>query len=159
MATTYDINIERKYFEPIRQGKITLLIFNTKIIHNAEPGDYILASKGVYDVKAKIIETKIKSFKDITEEEAKLSGFLNKDFLKDELLSRFDLQTKFTLEEGKNIDDEIFFLIKINTIEEEYDTINNPVKVNLYSKKYNTKMYEVNPEYNTLWSDYYDEKI
>lgn len=154
----HDISIEKKYFEPIRQGKITLLIFDKKIIHDAEPGDFVLASKGVYDVKAKIFDTEIKSFKDITEEEAKLAGFLNKDFLKDELLNRFDLQTKFTLEEGKNIDDEIFFLIKVNTTKDQYN-IDNPIKVSLYKNKYNTELYQVNPEYDVLWSDYYDEEI
>ena len=154
----HNVSIEKKYFEPIRQGKITLLIFDKKIIHDAQPGDCILASRGVYDVRARIFDTQIKSFKDITEEEAKLAGFLNKDFLKDELLNRFDLQTKFTLEEGKNIDDEIFFLIKINTKEEE-NNMNNFSKVNLYNNKYNTELYQVNPEYNTIWSDYYDKEI
>ena len=155
----HNISIDSKYFEPIREGKITLLIFDTKIIHDSQPGDYIVASKGIYDVKAKISSTYIKAFRDITDEEAAEAGFLNRDFLKDELLSRFELNPVFSFETGKSIDNDIFFLIKINTKEEEHYTINNPVKVNLYGKNYKTQLYEVNPEYNIPWSDYYDEKI
>ena len=150
---THDISIEQKYFEPIRQGKISLLIFNKKIIDDAEPGDLILASKGNYGVEAVISSIEYKAFKDITEEEAALAGFLNKDFLKDELLNRFELKPKFSLVEGNDINEEIFFLIKINTKEGKKNfTIKTPVKVDLYKKKYWTDMY--NPEYDSLWSDY-----
>ena len=100
---THDISIEQKYFEPIRQGKISLLIFNKKIIDDVEPGDLILASKGNYGVEAVISSIEYKAFKDITEEEAALAGFLNKDFLKDELLNRFELKPKFSLVEGNAV--------------------------------------------------------
>lgn len=148
----HDISIESKYFESIREGKITLLIFDTEVIHDVEPGDSISASKGIYNVQADIVETDVKSFRDITDEEAGLAGFLNKDFLKDELLNRFDLKPNFSFEKGKDIDNKIFFLIKINTKKESTFTI-KPVKVNLYkNKNYNMDMY--NPEYDSIWSDY-----
>ena len=51
-----------------------------------------------------------------------------------------------------NIDKELFFLIELNTLEEEHYTLNNPVKVNLYSKEYNKEFY--NPEYDMKpWRD------
>ena len=126
---THHISIKRKYFEPIRKGTITLLIFNKKIIYDAQPGDYIQASFGIYDVKAKISKTYIKSFKEITEKEAKQAGFLTKDFLNDELITEFELTPKYHLGEKNNIDDEIFFLIKLHN-NEEHHKINNPIKKN-----------------------------
>ena len=40
-------SIDRKYFEPIRDGKITLLIFKEKIIHDAEKREIILLPQKV----------------------------------------------------------------------------------------------------------------
>lgn len=149
----HDISINNKYFEPIRDGQITLLIFKQKTIHNETPGDFLLASRGSYDVKAKIIKTYLKTFKDITDKEARKAGFLNKDFLKDELIQQYDLKPYFNFETGSNIDNEIFFLIEItNKKEPEFKIKDEHIKVNLYSNQYNKEFY--NEEYDTKpWED------
>lgn len=88
--TEHNININTKYFEPVHDGKITLLIFDKKIA-DCKPGDTITLRNGNYTVSKKIKKTEIKSFGDLTEQEAKAAGFINKDFLKDELIDRFDI--------------------------------------------------------------------
>lgn len=138
----HHISIKRKYFEPVRKGIITLLIFNKKIIYDAHPGDYIQASFGAYDVKAKIARTYIKSFKEITQEEAKQAGFLTKDFLKDELIKEFELEPKYHFGEINNIDDEIFFLIKLHN-DEEHHKINSSM-ITEKEKQEEIKRYVVN---------------
>lgn len=170
----HNINIDSKYFEPIREGKITLLIFNKKVLYGIEQDDCIIASKGSYDVKAKIVRTYIKSFKEITENEAQKMGFLDKNFLKDELVRNFDLDKTFDFDSGyitKNIDNEIFFLVEITPVRdvlykksifddeknctiltEDYSSIYDNLSVNLYSKEYNKEFY--NPEYDIKpWRD------
>ena len=143
----HNISIKHKYFEPIRNGIINLLIFKTKVLDKESPGDYILAAKGNYDIKAKISRTYIKAFRDITNEEAKRAGFLNKDFLKEELIKEYDLNTVFSLASGHCIDEELFFLVELNNKEDEHYVLNSPIKVNLYSKEYNKEFY--NPEYDS----------
>lgn len=158
----HNISINRKYFEPIRDGTISLLIFKKKVIHNGKIGDYILASFGSYDVKAKISGISIKAFEDITEKEARMAGFLNKDFLKDNLISEFDLKSNFNvLSSLENIDDELFFLVELK-IDEDHTMLNNwgydETKVTLYSKDFNKEFY--NPEYDTKpWSYYYEKEV
>ena len=148
----HDISISRKYFEPIRKGQISLLIFNKKKISDAQPGDFILASYGNYDVKAKISRIYMKAFEDITEEEAKNAGFLNKDFLEEFLINEFSLKPIISYFGAPTIDEELLFLIELNTKDENHSLINNPVKVNLYSKEYNKEFY--NPEYDMKpWRD------
>ena len=148
----HDISIDRKYFEPVREGRVSLLIFNKKKISDAQPGDFILASFGNYNVKAKISRVYMKAFEDITEEEAVKAGFLNKDFLQESLANEFNLRPVNGYFGSYNIDKELFFLIELNTSEEEHYTLNNPVKVNLYSKEYNKEFY--NPEYDMKpWRD------
>lgn len=148
----HDISISRKYFEPIREGQISLLIFNKKKISDAQPGDFILASYGNYNVKAKISRIYMKAFEDITEEEAKNAGFLNKDFLEDFLINEFSLKPIISHFGTPKIDEELLFLIELNTEDENHFMINNPIKVNLYSKEYNKEFY--NPEYDMKpWRD------
>ena len=148
----HNISINRKYFEPIREGQITLLIFNKKEISDAQPGDFILSSFGIYNIKAKISRVYIKAFEDITEEEAKNAGFLNKDFLQENLINELDLKSTTTCFGAPNIDKELLFLIELNTEEEEHSMLNNSTKVNLYSKEYNKEFY--NPEYDMKpWRD------
>lgn len=142
----HDVSINNKYFEPIREGKITLLIFKQKVIHDETPGDFLLASRGSYDIKAKIIRTYLKSFKNITDEEARKAGFLNKDFLKDELIQLYDLKPYFSFETGSNIDNEIFFLVEVSTnAKPKFELKDEHIKVNLYSNQYNKEFY--NEEY------------
>ena len=106
----HDIHIDTKYFEPIRNGQITLLIFDKKEI-NPEPGDCVVARRGEYSVKATVEDCYIKSFSEITEGEAKAAGFISKDFLKDELIRRFKIDTLDQL--LNTIDNYLFFLIKL----------------------------------------------
>lgn len=144
----HDININRKYFEPIREGKIKLLIFKKKVIDDINIGDYILASFHNYEVKAKINGFSIKAFSDITEKEARQAGFLTKDFLRDELIIQYKLREEVTLSIVPNIDSELFFLINIETEDEEHQLLSSSIKVNLYKNSstfYNKKFY--NPEY------------
>ena len=148
----HNISINRKYFEPIREGQISLLIFNKKKISDAQPGDFILASFGSYNVKAKISRVYMKAFEDITDEEAVKAGFLNKDFLEESLVHDFDLKPVNDYFGSCNIDTNLFFLIELNTSEKEHFDLNNPIKVNLYSKEYNKEFY--NPEYDMKpWRD------
>ena len=152
----HDISINRKYFEPIREGKIKLLIFKKKVIDNINIGDYILASVHNYEVKAKINGFSIKAFSDITEKEARQAGFLTKDFLRDELIRQYKLRDEIPLcSMAPNIDSELFFLINIETEDEEHQLLNSPIKVNLYKNSstfYNKKFY--NPEYDDKpWED------
>lgn len=150
----HNISIDKKYFEPIRNGQITLLIFKQKIIEEGNPGDYVLASKGNYDVKAKITRTYIKAFNDITDEEAQKAGFLNKDFLEDELVNKYNLSPSFNISSNflSTINEELFFLISISTIEEPFSLSDEVKKVNLYSKEYNKEFYKPNFE-EKLWRD------
>lgn len=110
---TYDINIDTKYFEPIRNGQITTLIFNRKPIDyvNGESAE-ILAKSGEYTVRADINKVYVKSFGDITEQEAVSAGFLNKDFLADELQRRFKMEPIDIL--LNSIDSYLFYIIDIS---------------------------------------------
>ena len=91
MSKIHNVKLPVKYFEPIRNKEITLLIFERKVIDKFSQGDRISLRNGGYEVNSLIEDTYIKSFGEITEEEAKRAGFLNKDFLKDELSQRFNI--------------------------------------------------------------------
>lgn len=91
MSKIHDIKLPVKYFEPIQNEEITLLIFERKVIDKFSHGDRISLRNGGYEVNSLIEDTYIKSFGEITEEEVKRAGFLNKDFLKDELSQRFNI--------------------------------------------------------------------
>lgn len=137
----HNIKIDKKYFEPIRNKEITLLIFKKQCVYDFEDGDCVLAQFGSsYDVEAEISRTYYKSFKDITEEEAKAAGFLNKDFLKDELISVYDLKGLFSFVTGYDIDDELFFLVELKDDEKNYP-YNITDKVNLFDEKHSTYYY------------------
>ena len=111
MSKIHDINLPVKYFEPIRNEEITLLIFERKVIDKFSQGDKISLRNGGYEVEALIGDTYIKSFGEITEKEAKKAGFLNKDFLKDELISRFKIDALETF--LTNFDSRIFFFVDL----------------------------------------------
>lgn len=142
----YSISLETKYFEPIRNGEITLLIFDRKQI-NPEAGDCIEARKGQYSVKAMVVDSYIKTFSEITEREAKAAGFVSKDFLKDELIRRFNIDTLDYL--LNTIDDYMFFLIeisqnsrvkKINTTDTNFDDFIESIR------ETNSNLYETTSE-------------
>lgn len=142
----YSISLETKYFEPIRNGEITLLIFDRKQI-SPEVGDCIEARKGQYSVKAMVVDSYIKTFSEITEREAKAAGFVSKDFLKDELIRRFNIDTLDYL--LNSIDDYMFFLIKIsqnsrvkkiNTTDTNFDDFIESIK------ETNSNLYETTSE-------------
>lgn len=148
----HNININNKFFEPINNGQITLLIFDKKKIHNEKPGDCIVSKVGAYEIRAVIKKTYIKSFDEITDEEAIKAGFLNKDFLKDDLINRFDIEPLFDLEKITTIKDELFFLIEIEGSKKELN--NNTLNVNLYTNESN-KDYYINDKnyYTKLWKN------
>lgn len=145
--TQHNIRIDKKYFEPIRAGKVTLLIFKKQEIFDFEENDTILSKYGSYEVEAAIKNTCIKSFKYITEEEARAAGFLNKEFLKEELIRKFELTPDFSLY-NQNIDKELFFLIEIENKSQLYTELNLN-KVDLYSIDYNKEFYKDWPQYTT----------
>lgn len=153
----HNIIIKHKYFEPIREGKINLLIFKKKVISDEKAGDFILANQGIYEVKAKITRTYMKAFFDITDDEAQRAGFLNADFLKDELINEYDLKPIYHYDTGNDIDKELFFLVELETNEEDHHKINNPVKVNLYAKNFDKNFYS--SEIAKQVREYYDKKI
>lgn len=124
----HTISIDTKYFEPIRKGQISLLIFNKKILNENEV-DYIEAQKGGYSVIAKIEKCYVKSFGEITDEEAREAGFLNKDFLKDELIRRFKIDTLDQL--LNHLDEYLFFLVKVSK-KDEKSTLFDDLKINIY---------------------------
>lgn len=111
MSKIHNINLPTKYFEPIRNKEITLLIFERKVIDKFSQGDKISLRNGGYEVEALIEDTYIKSFGEITKEEAKRAGFLNKDFLKDELSQRFKIDGIDILLTDFN--SRIFFLVDL----------------------------------------------
>ena len=157
----HNISIDKKYFEPIRNGQITLLIFKHKIIDDGNPGDYIVASQGNYDIKSRLKRTYIKAFMDITDEEAQQAGFLNKDFLEEELVKKYDLKPSFNLfsEIGmETIDKEFFFLVAIDTDEQSFFSQNGFKNVNLYSKEFNKEFYTIEDK-DRIWRNYDDKKI
>lgn len=129
---TYNINIETKYFEPIRKGQITLLIFDKKYIDYVDGEEAeIIAKKGNYTIKADIKEAYIKSFKEITEEEAISAGFLNKDFLSDELQRRFNLNSLDII--LNDINSYLFYLVRISPQKQENSLFfNNTTGGNYY---------------------------
>lgn len=141
----HNISIDRKYFEPIRDGRISLLIFDKKVLKNVTTGDCGIASVGNYDVKFKILRTYVKAFEDITDNEAMKAGFLNKDFLKDSLINDFDLKPVFSIALGLNIDSTLFFIVEISP-EFEEENSQDSVKVNLYKNTYDTNIYEIDWE-------------
>lgn len=144
--TEHNINIERKYFEPIHKGQITLLIFKTQEILELSENDTIKARSGVYEVEAKIESCYIKCFQKVTDEEARKAGFLNKEFLKEELIKRFDLKPIISFLDD-NIDKELFFFIKLEQKNPFKNLSNMTMKnVDLYSKEYNKEFY--NPKCN-----------
>ena len=150
---THNINIDTKYFEPIRDGQIRLLIFDKKAI-NPEPGDCIEARRGEYSVKAIVEKTYIKTFAEITEKEANKAGFITKEFLKDELIRRFKIDTLDQL--LNTIDNYMFFLIKIkfnptikratttkrtNMSDDKFDKVFKDIKSDLYETT--SELYDV----------------
>lgn len=111
MSKIHDVKLPVKYFEPVRKKEIKLLIFERKVIDKFSQGDKISLRNGGYEVEALIGDTYIKSFGEITEKEAKKAGFLNKDFLKDELISRFKIDALETF--LTNFDSRIFFFVDL----------------------------------------------
>ena len=111
MSKIHNVSLPVKYFEPIRKKEIKLLIFERKVIDKFSQGDKISLRSGGYEVEVPIGNTYIKSFGEITEKEAKKAGFLNKDFLKDELICRFKIDTLETF--LTNFDSRIFFFIDL----------------------------------------------
>ena len=111
MSKIHDAKLPVKYFEPVRKKEIKLLIFERKVIDKFSQGDKISLRNGGYEVEALIGDTYIKSFGEITEKEAKKAGFLNKDFLKDELISRFKIDALETF--LTNFDSRIFFFVDL----------------------------------------------
>ena len=99
----------------------------------------------------------MKAFSDITDDEAQRAGFLNADFLKDELINEYDLKPIYHYDTGNDIDKELFFLVELETKEEDHHKINNPVKVNLYAKNFDKNFY--NSEIAKQVRKYYDKKI
>ena len=150
--TQHNIRIDKKYFEPIRRGEITLLIFKRQEIFNPQPNDTIFSNHGSYEIEATIKNTQIKSFKYITEEEARAAGFLNRDFLKEELILKFELKPDFALY-TKDIDKELFFLIELKS-DEDLKTD----KVDLYNIHYNKEFYK-DLKQDTTWRIYNDEEF
>lgn len=154
--TTHEIFIDRKYFEPIREGKITLLIFKQKVIENPSIDDYIKASFGAYEIKARIVDYFYKTFGEITENDSRKAGFISKDFLRDELHHKYQLNSTDYLGDYSG---EIFFCIEIdnelenNEIEDNiYDYTKNLTNVRLYKNFFKEQPY--NPEYDLkLWRD------
>lgn len=147
----HNISLETKYFEPIRNGEITLLIFDRKQI-SPEAGDCIEARKGQYSVKAIVVDSYIKTFSEITEREARAAGFVSKDFLKDELIRRFNIDTLDYL--LNTIDDYMFFLIevsqnykvkKINTTDTNFDNFIESIR------ETNSNLYETTSELYDVW--------
>lgn len=117
MSKIHDINLPVKYFEPIQNKKIKLLIFDKKVINEYSEGDKISIKKGAYEVSSLIKKTYIKSFGEITPKEVEKAGFISKDFLKDELISRFDIDG-FEVLLG-DFDSRIFFFIELKEEKEE----------------------------------------
>lgn len=111
MSKIHDAKLPVKYFEPVRKKEIKLLIFERKVIDKFSQGDKISLRNGGYEVEALIGDTYIKSFGEITEKEAKKAGFLNKDFLKDELICRFKIDVLETF--LTNFDSRIFFFVDL----------------------------------------------
>lgn len=139
--TEHPINIDTKYFEPTQQNQITLLLFNKQVITDYKPGDTIKLQNAAYTVTKKIKNIEIKSFGDITDKEAQKAGFLNKDFLKDELIQRFRIDgLNYTL----GIDDLLLFCIHLQE--------NKPNTIIFNSKKYK-------PIYYTLKEELDDKEI
>ena len=106
----HSINIDEKYLKGIKNGQINLLVFTRQIIHDYAPGDILELKAGALNTRMRILKGYLKSFSEITEDEAVSSGFLNKDFLKDELFNKndFDIITKLY-----GIDDILLFLLLI----------------------------------------------
>lgn len=145
--TQHNIRIDKKYFEPIRTGEITLLIFKKQEIFNFKENDTILSKYGSYEIEAPIKSTYIKSFRYITNEEARAAGFLNREFLKEELIKKFELTPDFSLY-SQNIDKELFFIIELKKEEKTHaDYLTNIV--DLYNYKYDKKFYNDWPQHKT----------
>lgn len=107
----HKIHLDRKFFEPIKEGKITLLVFDKKNIGEWKSGDYVYMNYGAYEVSASIKNTYVKAYEDITDEEANKMGFLNKDFLADDIIRRFNIDSlDFFLNDLKG---RFFFIIEV----------------------------------------------
>ena len=135
----HSIDIDEKYLKGIEAGKITLLVFTRKIIHDYTPGDVLELKSGVSRIRTRIIKGYLKSFKEINETEAVSAGFLNKDFLKDDLYNHndFDIITKLY-----GIDDVLLFLLSVvkedSYVEQETDDkiLNDEYTINYTINKY-----------------------
>ena len=106
--TKHSVNLDIKYFEPVYLGEITLLIFDKQVITDYKEGDSVLLQNSSYVVLKKIKNIEMKSFGDISDDEARKAGFINKDFLQDELVRRFEIDgLSFIL----GIDDLLLFCV------------------------------------------------
>ena len=153
---THTINIDTKYFEPIRNGEITLLLFDKKIF-DPETTDYIEARRGEYSVLAGVEECYIKSFAEVTDEEATAAGFLNRDFLKDELIRRFKIDTLDQL--LNTIDEYLFFFVKVSPYKKNFFDFKskqiNVDDVDFFTNTTDMDLYETSSELYDMWR--YDE--
>lgn len=106
--TKHSVNLDIKYFEPVYLDEITLLIFDKQVITDYKEGDSVLLQNSSYVVSKKIKSIEMKSFGDISDDEARKAGFINKDFLQDELVRRFEIDgLSFIL----GIDDLLLFCV------------------------------------------------
>lgn len=154
--TKFKQYVNEMYFEGIKNGKITALIFDEEVFPEAKRGDILELFNTLNSIKMYFVNSKICSFKDITTNDAKWLGFATKDLLAAHLIHKYHYDIPL-VNYKKRLSGKLFYIVYIiEDIEEEkrfderFNKI-NPFECYLYDgkplKTYLVTNYSYNPEY------------
>lgn len=132
-------------FRGIKEGKITSLIFDEDVFQDVKEGELVEFCFGEEKLKMYFISSKIVSFHDITDEDAKSCGFLNRDLLAHYLIEKHQISSFFLGKYPYFFDKKLFCIVKINQL----SSVINETR-QLFSNstfKYDIDYYEYNFEY------------
>ena len=131
-------------FRGIKEGKITSLIFDEEIFQGIKQGDLIEFVSLDEKIKMYFISSKIISFQDITDEDAKDCGFINRDLLAHYLMNKYNIDLFFVGNYPNVFDKKLFYIININ--ESPCELIEEK-KIIINGEPYDLSYYEYNLEY------------
>ena len=134
-----------EFFRGVRNGKITALIYDHDILQGIKRGEIIEICCSQDKVKMYFISSKIVPFKNITDEDAKECGFLNRDLLARYLMDKYNIDIFFTGNYPDSFDKYLFCLIYIN--ESPLELSGRKKIVNSLTAGYNIRYYDYNAEY------------
>ena len=129
-------------FRGIKEGKITSLIFDEEIFQGIKRNELVEFVSTNQKIKMYFISSRIVSFKDITDEDAKKCGFINRDLLAYYLIEKYGINLFFVGDYPELFNNKLFYIININESPIEIDD-QKTIVLNNTTWKY----YDYNVEY------------